>query len=209
MLIAGIGANLLRPAAQHLFIQKIDQLFHFRRARFPLDADVNVFSILAVDDQIHALGMQHRSRHAGEVAHRAHAGVEVQNLPKSHVERTDTAAYRSGERALDGDPKVARRVHGILRQPFLEFVVSLFPREHFEPCHLALAAIGVLDGGVEYALRRLPDIAAGAVAFDVRNDGTVGNAELPAGVFDRLAIARNRLRVVRRFHEPHLVCFDP
>ena len=43
----------------------------------------------------------------------------------------------------------------------------------------ALAAIGLFDRGVEDALRRLPDVAAGAVAFNERNDGIVGNREFP------------------------------
>jgi len=34
----------------------------------------------------------------------------------------------------------------------------------------------------------LPDVAAGAVAFDERDDGVVGNVELSIGVLDGLAV---------------------
>ena len=80
---ARIPANLLRTARQHVVVQKLQELFHFRRARFPFDPGVHVFGIFTVDHDVHALGMPHRRRHAGEVAHRPHAGVEIQNLPQT------------------------------------------------------------------------------------------------------------------------------
>ena len=74
------SANLLRPSAQHFLVEKIDQLFHFGRARFPFDSDVHILGVFAVDDDVHALGMLHRRRNAREIAHRAHAGVEIEEL---------------------------------------------------------------------------------------------------------------------------------
>ena len=42
----------------------------------------------------------------------------------------------------------------------------------------ALAVVCDLDRGIEHAHRRFPDVAPGAVAFDERDDGVVGNDEL-------------------------------
>ena len=79
---------------------------------------------------------------------------------------------------FDGDAKVAGGVDGVVGQPGAELAVGLFAGEDLKPANGALAAVGLLDGGVEDALRGLPDVAAGAVAFDERNDGIVGNDEL-------------------------------
>ena len=135
--------------------------------------------------------MPHRRRYAGEPAHRPNTGVEIENLPQRDVQRTNAAAHRSGERALDGYAKIARRFHSLLRQPFLEFVVGLFASEHLEPNDAPLAAVSLLNGRIEDALRSLPDIAARAVAFDVGNDRPVGNLEFAAGILDGLAIMRH------------------
>ena len=205
----GIGANLLRPSAQHVLIEEVDQLFHLGRARFPLDANVNVFGIFAVDHHVQALGMAHRGRNAGKIAHGPHTGVEIENLPQRNVQRTYAAAHWSSERPLDGHAEVARCFHGLLREPLLKFVVGFFAGEHLEPHHTALAAVSMVDGGVEDALRSLPDVASGAVAFDVRNNRPVGDAELAAGKLNGLAIVRHGQRVVRRFHELHLVSVGP
>jgi hypothetical protein len=46
------------------------------------------------------------------------------------------------------------------------------------PVDLALAAVGLLDGGVEHAHGGLPDVAAGAVALDEGDDRVVRDLEL-------------------------------
>ena len=156
------------------------------RAFLELDAGVHVFGVLAEDHDVELLGMLHRAGHALVVLHRAHAGVEVENLAQRHVERADAAADGRGERSLDGDAQVARSRYGVVGQPVVELAVGLLAGEDLKPADRALAAVGLFDRGVEDALRGLPDVAAGAVAFNEGNDGIVGNFELPVAVLDRL-----------------------
>ena len=169
-------------------------------ALLELDARVHVLSVLAEDDDVDLLGMLHRAGHALVVLHRAHAGVEIENLAQRHVERTNAAADRSGQRSLDGDAQIARRVDGVVGQPVVELAIGLLAGEDLEPRDRALAAVGLFDRGVEDALRSLPDVAAGAVAFDEGNDGIVGNLILAVAVLDGLAVLRQFQPVVGLLH---------
>ena len=126
-------------------------------------------------------GMLHRAGHALVVLHRAHAGIEIENLAQCHVERANAAADRSRQRSLDGNAQIARRVHRVVRQPGVELAEGLLAGENLKPLDGALAAVGLFDRGVEDALRGLPDVAAGAVAFDEGNDGIVGDLILAVG----------------------------
>ena len=175
------------PPSMSLFRNSISFL-HFGRAGFPLDADVNVLGVFAEDDDVHALGMFHGRRHALEIAHRAHAGVEVENLAQRDVQRANAAAHRSRQRPLDRNAEIADGFDGFVRQPLLEFVEGFFAGEDFEPRDLALAAIDQLDRGVEHAPRRLPDVAARAVALDEGNDGIVGDLKFAVGVLNGLPV---------------------
>src|SRR5437879_384502 len=103
--------------------------------------------------------MPHRRGDAGEPAHRPNTGVKIEDLPQRHIQRTDAAADGSSERALDGYAKIACRFDGLLRQPFLKFVVGFFAGEYLEPDDAPLAAVRLVHGRVEDALRSLPDIA--------------------------------------------------
>jgi len=91
-------------------------------------------------------------------------------------------------RPLDGNAQVARRGHGIVRKPGLELAKGLFAGKNLKPLDGPLAAVGFFHGCVEYPLRRLPNVAAGAVAFNKRNDGMIGDFELPVAVLNRLAV---------------------
>ena len=92
-------------------------LLGLRRALRPLDAGVDVLGVLAEDHDVHQLGTLDRRRHALEVAHRAHAGVEVEHLAQRHVQAADAAADRRGQRPLDGDLVVLDRLERVVRQP--------------------------------------------------------------------------------------------
>ena len=83
--------------------EELDDALGLRRARRPLDAGVDVFGVLAEDDDVHQLGMLDRRGHALEVADRAHAGVEVEHLAQRHVQAADAAADRRRQRSLDRD----------------------------------------------------------------------------------------------------------
>ena len=59
----------------------------------------------------------------------------------------------------------------------LVLLPRLLAREHLVPADLAAAVVGLLDGGVEHAHRRLPDVAPGAVALDEGDRRVVRNFE--------------------------------
>src|SRR5262249_55246531 len=58
----------------------------------------------------------------------------------------------------------------------------------FFPGDLFLARIGFLDGRVEHADGRPPDVGARAVAFDEGDDGLVRHVELAGGNRDRFTL---------------------
>src|SRR5262245_60158889 len=114
--------------------------------------------------------MANRGGNSLEIAHRALAGIEVKDLPQRDVQRTNAAAHRSGQRALDGNAEIANGFDRVVRQPFLKSIECLFAGKNFIPCDLALPAIGMLHGRVEYAPRSFPNVPASAVAFNERDD---------------------------------------
>ena len=134
-------------------------------ALFPLDSGVDVFGVLAEDDDIHALGMLHGRRDAVVVLHRTDAGVEIENLAQGDVQGANAAAHGRGQRTFDGDAKFADGADGVVGQPVLKTGFGLFAGKNFVPCNRALSAVGFFDGGVEYADGCFPDVAAGAVAL--------------------------------------------
>ena len=85
------------------------------------------------------------------------------------------------QRALDADEVLLERVDRLVGQPVLEAVERLLAGEDLHPGDLPLAAVGLLDGGVEDRLAGAPDVGAGAVALDEREDRMVGDLEHAAG----------------------------
>ena len=171
--------------------QAID-LLRLGRARGPLHARVDVLGVLPEDDHVHVLRPLHRAGHALEVAHRPQADVEVQLLAQGDVQRADAAAHRRGQRALDAHQVLAEGGQRLGRHPLLRPVEGLLPGQDLQPGDLAAAAVGLLHRGVEDALRGAPDVAAGAVAFDVGDDRMVGDAQHAAGDRDLLASGEAR-----------------
>ena len=180
--------------------RKLDELLRLRRALAELDARINVFGVLAKDHHVELLRMLHRAGHARVVLHRPHAGVQIENLPQRHIQRADTAPHRCRQRPFDRNPQIARRIDRLIRQPRLEFAKGLFSRVNLEPLHRALAAVRLLYRRVENPLRGAPDVAAGTVAFNKRDDGVVGNREFSIGILNRLAAVRQRQSVIARLH---------
>ena len=168
---AGVGADFLA----HFLCQKFDDFLGLGGALAPLDAGVNVLRVLPEDDEAHVLGMLDGGRDSRGVAHGAHAGVEIEDLPEGDVQAADAAAHRSRERPFDGHAKLFDGLDRVLRHPFLEHLEGLFAGEDFIPRDLTLAAVGFLDGRVKDPARGFPDVPARAVALDKRNDGAVGN----------------------------------
>jgi hypothetical protein len=87
---------------------------------------------------------------------------------------------------------VLERGDRVVGEPVLVLVERLLPREDLHPRDLPLAAVRLGDGGVEDAHGRAPNVGAGAVALDERDDRAVRDVQLPAGNRDGLAILRHR-----------------
>src|SRR5262249_21880768 len=185
---------------QHGAVEKVDELLSFRASLFPLDADVNIFRVFAEDDYVELVRMLHRSRHAMVIAHRPNTGIRIEDLAQSNVERTNCAAGVGSQRSLEGNVEIANGVNRRLRQPVTKLGEGLLSGKDFNPADLSLAAISAFHGAVKHSDRSRPDIAARAVAFNVRNDGIVGNLQLTATERDRAAARRQGYSVVRRRH---------
>ena len=198
---AGVEANLLLAVLQHVFVEEFDQAGALSSSLFPLDAGIDVFGVLAVDDHVHALGMLHRRRDALVILHRAHAAIEIEKLAQGHIQGTDAAAYGSGQRAFDGDAKFADGFDGVVGQPGIELGFGFFSGEDFEPRDPALALISFLDGGIEYAQRGLPDVASGAIPLDKRHDWIVGHIVFSIRVANLFSAGRHSHTVIRARHE--------
>ena len=185
---AGVPANLFLSVFQHFIVQKLEQLFRFRRAGLPLDADINVFGVLAEDEHVHFFRCAHGGGNTWEVAHRALAGVKIQKLPQRHVQRADAAANRRGKRPFNGHTKITNGVHGIVRQPFAEGLERLFTGKHLEPRHSPLPAVGLLHGRVKHPSGRFPDVTPRSISLDKRNNRRIRHLQFAAAVTNRLAI---------------------
>ena len=197
---AGIEADLLLAAFQHVFVEELDQAGAIGSSLLPLDAGVNVFGVFAEDDDVHALGMLHRRGHALVILDGADAAIEVENLAQGDVEGADAAAHRRGQRTFDGNAEFADGGDGVIGQPGIELRFGFLSGEDFVPGYAALAFVGFFDRSVEDTQRSFPDIAAGAVALDERYDGIIGNVVLAVAITDFLSVRRYRYAVIRACH---------
>src|SRR3990172_187300 len=167
----------------HLLDEEIDDLLGLGGALLPLDAGVDVLRVLPEDDHVDLLGVLHRRRHALEIANGSETDVQVQHLAQRHVQGAEALADGRRERALDRDQVFADHVHGLVRQQVGRTVraidgLRLVARVDFRPRDLALAAVGLLDGGVQHAHRGGPDVRSRAVALDERDVRAVRDLQL-------------------------------
>ena len=151
-------------------LEEREELLDVLGAGLELDAGVDVLGVLAEDHHVDLLGVLDRRGHALEPADRAEADVEVEQLPQRDVERADAAADGRRQRPLDADQVLAERLDRLVGQPGGELVVRLLAGVDLHPLDLPLAAVGLLDGGVEDPHAGAPDVRPGAVAFDERDD---------------------------------------
>ena len=82
------------------------------------------------------------------------------------------------QRSLDGRPCTSATASSVSfgsHSPYCSLAFS--PAGTSNHDDLLLAAERLLDGGVEDADAGAPDVGAGAVTFDIRNDRIVGNDE--------------------------------
>lgn len=78
--------GILEELRAHLLAQELREFLVLRRAGGVLDAGVDVFGVLTKDHHIDRLGFAHRRRHAGVIAHRPHAGVQIEILAQRDVQ---------------------------------------------------------------------------------------------------------------------------
>src|SRR5690606_18019083 len=100
----------------HLLDEELLDPLILRGAGEEFDAGVDVLRVLPEDDHVDQPRLLDGRGHAGVPAHGANAGVKVELLPQGNVERTDTAADRRGQRALDGYEMLGDDVERLLGQ---------------------------------------------------------------------------------------------
>ena len=91
---ARIFPDLLLLCREHLGVQEVDQLPGFGSALLPLDADIDVFSVLAKDHHVELFRMLNRRRDTLVVAHGTNAGIQVEYLAQGYIQRAEAAAER-------------------------------------------------------------------------------------------------------------------
>jgi hypothetical protein len=170
-----LGKADLLVGRREVGLEQPEHLLRVVGAGGELDARVDVLRVLAEDHHVDLVGTLHRRGHALEPAHGPQAHVEIEDLPHRDVQRADAAADGRRERALDADEIGAERIERRIRQPVAGLVERLLAGEHLVPRDLPLAAVRLVDRGIEHAYRRAPDVGAGAVALDERNDRVGGD----------------------------------
>src|SRR5690242_13779287 len=113
--------------------------------------------------------MFHRRWHALEPLDGAKADVQVEQLAQGDVEGADAAADRGCQRAFDANQVLPKRFYGVVRQPVIIPLLGCLPSKDLEPGNLPLAAVSLLDRGVEYALARRPNVRPCPISADEWN----------------------------------------
>ena len=172
-------SGVLTDGPAEALLQQRDELVGLGCSLFELEARVDVFGVLAEDHHVDGLGALHRRRHPREPPHGAKAHVQVEELTQRDVERPEAAADRRRQRTLDADQVIAKGVDRLVGKPRAGRVERLLAREHLFPRDL----LAVLRGrGVHHEPGGRPDVDSGSVAFDVGDDGLVGNRERAIGL---------------------------
>ena len=174
------------------------EFFAILVAVLELDSGINILGVLAENDHVGQFRLLHGTGHALEPAHRAQAGVQVENLAQGDIDRTDAAANRRCKRPLDTDEIFTKRSHGVVWQPFIKFVLGFLSGEHLEPNDLFCAAVGFLHSCVEYELASSPDVRANAVAPNERDDWVIRHLQVAIRDRDFVAFGRGDVFV---FHK--------
>ena len=168
----------------HHRLQKLDDLFHFRRAGFPLHACVDVLGVLAEDHHVDPLRVLDRRGYALEVTHRPQAHVEIQYLAQGHVEGTHAAGSGGGQRPLDGNDVVAQRLHGFFGQPVVGAIDPgrFFAGIDFHPLDPALSAVSAGDGCIEHGAHDRCDVGPCAIALDEGDNRPLWHVQASIGI---------------------------
>src|SRR5437764_5731996 len=145
--------------------------------------------------------MRDRRRRSAEIADRADARIQIEDLPQRHVEASNTATDRRGQWTFDRDLVRLHRLERIVREPFARRRFRFLAGEDLEPREPALAAVGFCDSRIEHAHAGAPDVRTRAVAFDERHDRILRHDEASVFARDR-STARRRLERSEIWHHP-------
>src|SRR3989475_8880856 len=186
----------------HLLLEEVHYLPALGRPLLPLDPGVDVLRVLSENNHVHLVRPLHRRGDALEVLHGAKTDVQIEHLAKRPVERAEPLPDGRRERTPDGDEKLADDVEGFVGEEVGRAVAAvdalgLLASEHLGPRDLLPPPVGLRHGGVQHAHGRAPDVGAGAVALDERDDRVVRDAELP--VVDRDLVAPRNLDPPRHY----------
>jgi hypothetical protein len=156
--LGGVLEGVLGDAGAALVGDELDAL-GYPGEDHDLVARVEVFRVLADDDQIDALEAR---LDVGQAADGADVGVEVKDLPERDVDRLEALADGRTDGPLEGDPGAADRVDGLVGE-----------RGAGAGGHLGADVLRIpvdLDaGGLEDALGSSADLGANSVARDERD----------------------------------------
>ena len=180
---AGVRPDL--PA--ELVAHEVDDALRLGRSRPHLESGIHVLGVFPEDHHVDVRRRAHRRRHAREVLDRTQTDIQVEPLPQGDVEAANAGPDRRGQRTLDADQVFAEGNLGGIRQPAPGALVGLLSRQDLQPIDAPPAAIGGGDRAVQYAHRSGPDVGAGAVAFDVRDDRLVRDLQAARAHGDLLA----------------------
>ena len=106
---ARIGPNHARALSS----TKIDEALRFGRAFFEFDAGIEVFRILANNNEVDIFVAPAR---AGNREHWAKIHVQIERFAKRDIHATEARAHRGGNRAFDGDFIALHSLNGRFRQ---------------------------------------------------------------------------------------------
>src|SRR5262249_16510299 len=107
-----------------------------------------------------------------------------------HIERADPTANRRRQRPLDPDTKLAKRIERLIRQPVARLIKRSLSRQHFLPSNLALPAISLRNSRIQNLLASAPNIGAGTIPFNERNNRPIRNRQPTILHLNRITHAR-------------------
>src|SRR5947209_1991965 len=107
---------------------------------------------------------------AFEVLHRPQTNEKIQQLPQRNIQRTNTAAYRRGQRTFNSDQIFAERFYRIVWQPFIEFVFRCLASKDLKPRDFLFPGVRFFNRSIEHTDTRRPNIRPSPVPADEWND---------------------------------------
>ena len=178
--------------------QECDELLSLRAVGCIFNPSINVFRIFTKQVYVGFFGFANWRRHAFEIAQWSQADIQIKRLPKCHIERSDIAFCGHIQWALDGHHIVLQGRQSFFGQ--INFsaiqVGGFFSREHFHPLNASLTLVGFLHSCVDHLDHDGGDVDTRAIAFNVRNDGVIGNVQCIVGIDRNFASLGGQLNVL-------------